>query len=161
VVEVDQELHPENHKRLLKILILCYMSRHLTGAAHKLGHAFGNSAHKESRHLPAFLPTSDQTTLDYSLSSIFLENADWRAIHATRAGTVFFYEASNWYIIDQDTLDTGRVKLVDFNCDGSVEIQEALRPFNISRFRILAEGLCWRLGDFDDHPYLAKSFNTP
>ncbi|KAL3491667.1 hypothetical protein BJX62DRAFT_236931 [Aspergillus germanicus] len=161
VAEVDKKLHPENYKRLLKILILCYMSRHLTGAPYKLGHAFGNSTRKESPHLPAFLPASDQRTLVYSLSSIFLENADWRAIHATRTGTVFFYEASHWYIIDQEALDTGRVKLVDFNRDGSVEAQEALRPFNISRFRILAEGLGWRLRDFDDHLFLAKFFNTP
>jgi hypothetical protein len=47
---------------------------------------FGNTF-RDDPHLPTFLPLSDQTTLDYGLSAVFLENADLRAIDVTRTGT--------------------------------------------------------------------------
>jgi hypothetical protein len=76
VADVDKELHPENYKRLLKILILCYLSHHLAPPPYKQGHAFQHEFEGD-HHLPSFLKAPDQTTLDYGLSSILLENADW------------------------------------------------------------------------------------
>jgi hypothetical protein len=159
VAEVDKDLHPENYKRLLKILILCYMSRHLAPPPYKLGHAF-QKWYRDDSHLPTFLQIPDQTTGDYSLSSIFLDNADWRAIHTTRTGTVYF-SGYMWYIIDQESLDTGRVKVVDFKCDGAVEAQAFIRPFNIWKFRSVADGLCWPLSELLEGSRLMPYYNTP
>lgn len=77
---VDREGHRTNYVHLLKILIFCYLSTQEVGE-NLSRHPFrGAGSHNPPNpQLPALLSPS-LPVLDYSLSSMFLEQADFRAI---------------------------------------------------------------------------------
>lgn len=161
VAEVVKKSHPDNYKRLLKTLILCYMTREVARPPFKAyAHAFDGDT-EDDPHLPDFLQLPDQTNLNYILSSRFLENADLRAIEPTRTGTFIFYRKSGWYLIDQEALDTGLIRVVQYAIDGAVRAQVLIRPFVIPALKGFTEGKGWELKAIIEMDHLSRFATRP
>ncbi|KAF7115458.1 hypothetical protein CNMCM5793_002416 [Aspergillus hiratsukae] len=109
-------------------------------------------------------PVSSLPDLDYSLSSMFLEQADFRAIQMKRDGTAFFSKPGLWFVIDQSGLDTGRISVVDFKPNGQVANLIRLRPWHLSGVSglvLLHEGLGWPLRAMIDENRFPQGYNQP
>jgi hypothetical protein len=157
----DQEEHRTNYVHLIKILILCYLS------AQELGenlsrHPFrgAGSDNPPNPQLPTLL-SPPLPVLDYSLSSMFLEQADFRAIQMKRDGTAFFSNTGTWFVIDQSGLDTGRIAVVDFKPNGQVANLIRLRPWNLPGLLLLLQGLGWPLSAVIDENRCPQAYNQP
>ncbi|KAF7178209.1 hypothetical protein CNMCM7691_006881 [Aspergillus felis] len=143
---VDREGHHTNYTHLLKIPILCYLStqeiRERIGSRHPFRGA--GSHNPPNPKLPTLL-SPPHPVLDYSLSSMFLEQADFQAIQMKRDGTAFFSRTGIWFVIDQSALDTGRISVVDFKSNERVASRTQLRPWYLAELLVLYEDLGWPL----------------
>jgi hypothetical protein len=147
---------------LVKILILCYFSTQEAGERIGSRHPLrGAGSHNPPNpQLPTLLSPS-VPDLDYSLASMFLEKADFRAIRMKRDGTAFFSKTGIWFVIDQSALDTGRISVVDFKPNGEVESLIQLPPWYLAELLVLYEGLGWPLCAIIDENRFRQAYNKP
>lgn len=102
--------------------------------------------HCESPHIPDLLVDSS-TTSDYIsffsqehlLTNMFLHPADFRVVSMTSSGTVIFNNddyaggrAEEFIVIDQDSLNTGRVAVITFKCNGDFREHAILLPWTLT-----------------------------
>ncbi|KAL4901081.1 hypothetical protein BDW74DRAFT_182180 [Aspergillus multicolor] len=118
------EAYLVNRARFIKFAILLYRFDHETG------HCLGNS------HMPevALLNPASDTANSFEgfLRWSDLETADFRSIFLTRSGSVVYNGFLGPYIlVDEEGLRTGRLSLVQFHQNGTVEGIIQIRPFNM------------------------------
>lgn len=118
------EAHPANRARFIKFSILLYRFDPETG--HCLDDAYMphvaplNPASPLTNSLEDFLPWSD------------LETANFRSVYLTRSGCVVYNGFLGPYLlIDEEGLKTGRLSLVQFRQNGTIEDVVQICPFNI------------------------------
>ncbi|KAJ5760194.1 hypothetical protein N7520_007350 [Penicillium odoratum] len=147
------EAHSENRARLVKFAILSYNYDIETG--HILGN---NYIPYEAILNPAI--TTDPPVEDY-LPWRDLETASFLTIYLTHTGTLLYLENEGPYmLVDELGLQSGRLKIIDYEVDGSVSSVE-IRPFNM-KMPYLYAFVNWKSFDVIKHTYGAyRHQNTP
>ena len=129
---IDKKHHVENYIRLVKVCILLYFHENSTGM-HPMSYFPWNNP-----PAPDIMVDTSSTTPDLPrinsyrnlLSSYYLQPADFRVVSMTRAGRVIFPNVSwqDFTVLDQKSLNDGRVALMNFKYDGQVKTRARLLP---------------------------------
>ncbi|KAK1141550.1 hypothetical protein N8T08_008963 [Aspergillus melleus] len=130
---------PAKRARFIKILILTYQ---LDG---ETMHPFIEANIPTMvQPNPASFPDPSTFSIDDFMMWAFVETADFTTMTMSRSGHVLFdSDMMGHKFIDQNTIDTGRVSMVEFKTNGMVD-QTAMRlPFNIFQAMIYIAGLGW------------------
>lgn len=134
---VDKEHHVDNYIRLVKVVILLYFHEDSTGR-HPMSHF-----NDDNPQVPGIMVDPSSTTPDLSsinsyrnlLSSYYLQPADFRVVSMTRTGRVIFPHIwwQDFTVIDQKSLNDGRVLLMNFKYDGQVKTRARLLPQSMTK----------------------------
>ncbi|GAM35787.1 hypothetical protein TCE0_017f04381 [Talaromyces pinophilus] len=167
---VDREKHSENYKRLLKVLILLYNHENRS-----LDHPMAHYTNWDPCHIPAIIvdPSFTDTADDPSFSSYrnllinyYLHPADFRAVSMTRAGTIVFPKVNlrEFIVIDQESLNEGRLAVMNFKFNGQLENYALLRPIPMGKamLHLYLEG--WSVGEVlngEESNWAARRWNKP
>ncbi|KAI9037011.1 uncharacterized protein KD926_001109 [Aspergillus affinis] len=130
---------PEKRARFVKILILTYQ---LDG---ETMHPFGDEVIPTMvQPNPASFPDPKTFSIDDFMMWAFVENADFTSMTMSRSGHVLFrYGMMGHKFIDQNTIDTGRISMVEFKTNGMVDKTAMRLPFNIFQAMSYVNGLGW------------------
>lgn len=111
----------------------------------------------DSCHIPAIMvdPSSaaanDPVFSSYQnlLINYYLHPADFRAVSMTRSGTIVFPKVTprEFIIIDQKSLNEGRLAVMNFKFNGKLEHYALLRPMPMGGIMLYRYGECWSLGE--------------
>lgn len=133
---VDKEHHADNYIRLVKVVILLYFHENST-SMHPMSYF-----NDENPQVPDIIIDPASTTPDLSninsyqnlLSSYYLQPADFRVVSMTRAGRVIFPNMGwpDFTVIDEQSLNDGRVAVMNFECNGQVKRWARLRPYSLA-----------------------------
>jgi hypothetical protein len=120
--------HRANRSKWIKLYIL---SCRLDG---EIGHCLepNGAEHTGIDANPATFP--DQSTFQYTdlLPFLYLEMANFRGMVMTSKGTVLFTGGTgNFYLVDQNDLDAGRISAVMFTWNGGLEGAVRKRAYNM------------------------------
>ncbi|KAL2813963.1 hypothetical protein BJX63DRAFT_206234 [Aspergillus granulosus] len=118
------EAHPANRARFIKFSILLYRFDPETG------HCLDDS------YMPQVAPLNPASPLTNSFEDFLpwsdLETADFRSVYLTRSGCVVYNGFLGPYLlIDEEGLKSGRLSLVQFRQNGTIEDVVQICPFNI------------------------------
>ncbi|KAJ5622988.1 hypothetical protein N7490_011593 [Penicillium lividum] len=168
---VDKPYDPENYSRITKILILLYI--HLQRSCN---HPLSHDGDYDQPQLPAFMldpATETLSTNDYTRLlaaenlpvTYYLETADFEAMAMTRTGTVIFpyLDRQAYLVIDNQSCEDGRLRLLNFSCTGQILHEARMIPFQIGALTLL-HGVLGHLWDElfekpNTSPHWNKSFD--
>ncbi|KAL4994246.1 hypothetical protein BDV10DRAFT_197657 [Aspergillus recurvatus] len=118
--------HPANRARFIKFSILLYRFDPETGHCLEDSHIPDVAILNPASHSP------NTNSFERFLSWSDLEAADFRSIFLTRSGIVLYNGFLGPYLlVDGEGLRTGRLSLVQFRRNGTVEDQVPVCPFNM------------------------------
>lgn len=117
------EAHPGNRARLVKFAILMY------DYDIEIGHCI-------DQHMPSEAILNPETTSDPCIEDYLpwrdLETANFLSIYLTQTGTVLYYGCLGTYmLVDEAGLKSGRLTLVEYEINGTVQESVDIRPFNM------------------------------
>ena len=137
---------PVKRARFIKILILCYQ---LDG---ETMHPFGDGQIPTMIHPnPASFPDPSTFSEDDFMMWAFVETADFTSMTMSQSGHVLFTSGMlGFNFIDQNTIDTGRLSLVEFKTNGMVDKRTMRLPFNMFQVMNYVNGLGWGVGRLVD-----------
>lgn len=166
---MDREQHPENYKRLLKILILLYNHEN-----NSMSHPMGHYGDWDSSHIPAIIVDPSSTVAgDPSFNSYrnllinyYLHPADFRALSMTLSGTVIFPKVSprEFIVIDQESLNEGRLAMMNFMSNGKLKSYALLRPWRMGGAMLYRKVECMSLEEVlegDESRWADEELNEP
>lgn len=100
---------------------------------------------------PASFPDPSTFSIDDFMMWAFVETADFTSMTMSRSGHVLFTSGMLGYnFIDQHTIDTGRLSLVEFKTNGMVDKQTRRLPFNMFQVMKYVNGLGWGIGRVEE-----------
>ncbi|PYH71040.1 uncharacterized protein BO88DRAFT_486395 [Aspergillus vadensis CBS 113365] len=152
---VDRESHATNYTRLVKLLILLYTSLRRGGKSHPM--SFEPDPYPQ---IPAVFPdhTRSSPAPEALIPQYCLESADFRYISMTHTGTVLFprFNDTIFTVIDQESLNTGQLIMLELHVNGQIKDYTRLRPWHAGEIMMYHNVQGWPLAEMIDWSMRAR-----